>query len=291
MFLNYPLGRFRSAPEQTRINLLRRCHMACDDIFKTLRRQTKTLVDIKPLYLAFALNQQLHATVTQFGEVGDPKRFSEVLRTLEERMQAALLAEPWENHDTRLALTVSLESLQKAHLELAPCIPRRQDSLIAAPNQPLSVLMPTDLLHQAQFSLFPAERMLVISGIRDNGLLRLQSLFDVTGKTQVTRVWADPGLLANAMIAMDRAGSHFAAWGHSHPGTGPFATYPSDIDRTQYMDLIRDFSLNLVNFILVEDGYCRFWGTAVEEGRVSLSFQGRGITTENADEHLYRLEL
>jgi hypothetical protein len=80
-----------------------------------------------------------------------------------------------------------------------------------------------------------------------------------------------------------------AAWVHSHPGTGAACTHPSHIDLRQQKDWIRDYTAELLSAIVVEDRWIRFWGPAVETGRIRLRLAGEGVTREDNDGHLYRL--
>ena len=79
-------------------------------------------------------------------------------------------------------------------------------------------------------------------------------------------------------------------WIHSHPGGGPGMTHPSEIDVEQHADWLRDYSPDLVSAIMVRDRYIRFWGTAVECGRVAVELEGPGTELISASENVYRLE-
>lgn len=151
-----------------------------------------------------------------------------------------------------------------------------------------AVVVPTDLLFQLHQELLPAERMAIVSGRENgNGQVLAGAAFDVTGEAHTSHVQADPRKLAQALIAMERAGTHLALWIHSHPGTGRMATHPSATDTTQHADWIRDYTPSLVSVILVEDGWIRFWGSALERQEVALEVVGNGVTEE--DSNVYRL--
>jgi hypothetical protein len=147
----------------------------------------------------------------------------------------------------------------------------------------------TDLLYQAYHTLFPAERMLVVSGRNSGSRVTLGAVFDVTGSCSLGHVNADPQAMARALIAMDLSNTYLAAWIHSHPGTGPVATLPSTIDQRQHQDWIKDYSSSLVSVIFVSDRWIRFWGTALETGQVKLEISDYGLIKEHTDEELYRL--
>jgi hypothetical protein len=151
------------------------------------------------------------------------------------------------------------------------------------------VVLPSDLVYQAYSMLLPAERMLVVAGRRCGGVVTLGAVFDVTGTASVNAVRADPARLANALIAMDRAGAHLAAWMHSHPGDGPAATWPSPTDCQQHQDWIRDYSASLLSAIVVADGWIRLWGTSLELGQLTVEIAGQGISKEEEHGWLFRL--
>lgn len=155
-----------------------------------------------------------------------------------------------------------------------------------------TVHVPSDLMFQAAVTLFPPERMAVIGGRRQNGRLTLGASYDVTGTgpgTHRAHVEADRGLLRVALIGFERAGVELAAWFHSHPGGGPTATHPSQIDRAQYRDWTRHFSPRLLCVIFVADGHFRLWGEAVECGLVRTAFIGEGVERVEGERHVYRL--
>jgi hypothetical protein len=156
-----------------------------------------------------------------------------------------------------------------------------------------TVSVPSDLMFHAAASLFPPERMAVVAGRRARGLTTLGASFDVTGAgpgTHRAHVDADPGKLRRALIAFELAGVELAAWLHSHPGSGPGATSPSATDRSQYADWTRDFSRDLVAMIVVEDGFARLWGDAIESGRVRAEITGAGTRRVEGYRHVYQLD-
>jgi hypothetical protein len=131
--------------------------------------------------------------------------------------------------------------------------------------------------------------MAVVAGRRSGAVTTLGAGFDVTGEFSLASVRADPTRLARALISMDLSGTFLAVWVHSHPGKGPGCTNPSMIDLDQQRDWARDYSDDLLNAIFVEDGWFRFWGPAVESGRIQIRLEGPGVIKEESDEHLYRL--
>ena len=145
------------------------------------------------------------------------------------------------------------------------------------------------MFYQAHHALFPAERMLVVAGRRQAAATALGAAFEVTGATSGAHVRADPQRLARALIVMDHSGTYLAAWLHSHPGRGATATMPSSIDWDQQRSLLRDYTPDLLGGVFVEDGWVRFWGTSLEEGKTRIVVTGPGVQQEDEHGHLYRL--
>lgn len=157
------------------------------------------------------------------------------------------------------------------------------------PTQPRLVI-PATLLYQLHFSLFPAEQMMVGAGKRNGQDISIDAVFDVTGDASAGYVRANPNRLGRALVAMSETDTHFALWIHSHPGRGKEASHPSNIDRNQESDWLRDYSADLVNAIMVEDRFVRFWGKALEEARINVVIAGTGIKKDAEHENIYRLE-
>ncbi|MDQ4120035.1 MAG: hypothetical protein M3209_01030 [Acidobacteriota bacterium] len=157
-------------------------------------------------------------------------------------------------------------------------------------TSPPRILISSTLLYQLHHSLFPAERMLVCAGFKKGETIEIDGVFDVTGKATSGYVKADAARLARALIAMSETDRYFALWVHSHPGTGGGMTYPSSTDLNQEAEWLKDYSSNLVNAIMVEDRFVRFWGKALDEERVTVKINGAGVRRESETEHLYRLE-
>lgn len=153
-----------------------------------------------------------------------------------------------------------------------------------------TVILPSEVLFQAVHDLFPAERMGVMPVRRLLGCSVVGGLCDITGVGQRVHVRADPSRLAAALIAFERSGAGLGVWIHSHPGLGPGATTPSGIDRSQYADWVRDYDSRLIGIIVVEDGFIRLWGKAVESGQVRVEVLGDGIKRVKGYEHVYKLE-
>jgi proteasome lid subunit RPN8/RPN11 len=156
---------------------------------------------------------------------------------------------------------------------------------------PQRVIISTDLLLSAFRLMFPAERMLVCGGRTRGSSIRLTSVVDVTepGSASTVHVRACPARLGQALLDFERTGSHFAAWMHSHPGTGVESTRPSHIDTKQEAQLLKDYSPNLLNIIAVQDGWIRLWGHASQ--RLVVRWSGKGVLTQKDTHHVVRLNL
>ena len=156
-----------------------------------------------------------------------------------------------------------------------------------------TVVIPSDFLYHAVATLFPPERMTVIAGRRRLGRSELGVSYDVTGRgpqTHRAHVQADPERLRTALIGFELAGVELAGWMHSHPGTGPSATTPSDIDRAQYKDWTRDFGARLLGLIVVADGFVRVWGDAIDSGLLRVEIVGRGVQIVRGHRNVYRID-
>lgn len=151
------------------------------------------------------------------------------------------------------------------------------------------LVLPAAMLFQLRQTLFPAERMIVGAVRKIDGIIAVEALFDVTGAANAVGVKADPNRLAQALIAMAETETYFGLWIHSHPGMGAGATHPSGIDLDQHADWLRDYSVDLVSAIMVKDRYIRFWGTAVESGKIAVRIEGAGVECISPTENIYRL--
>lgn len=158
----------------------------------------------------------------------------------------------------------------------------------ALPRVPQMVLTAT-MIFQLSQSLFPAERMIIGACRKSNGNISVDAVFDVTGDASASGVKADPDKLGQALIAMAETGTYFGLWIHSHPGSGRSATHPSSIDLRQHADWLKHYSADLVSAIMVRDRYIRFWGTAAENGKVTIAVEGVGIECVSPSENIYRL--
>lgn len=159
-------------------------------------------------------------------------------------------------------------------------------------GRPVKVLIPTDLMFCAWRQVFPAERMLMLGGRRTGHRVKVTSVSDVSeAHPSSVHVRAEPTKLIPALLDLERAGAYLAAWMHSHPGAGPTATHPSQIDLHQEADFRRHYSDALICIIAVADGHFRLWGTAIDEGRVQVRWQGSGITRLPGESHVFRLDL
>ena len=168
--------------------------------------------------------------------------------------------------------------------------PKLFPSVIGSLTDTPRMMISSTLLYQLHHSLFPAERMLVGAGRKNGNDIEIDGIFDVTGKATTGYVKADANRLARALIVMSETERHFALWIHSHPGRGKGATHPSSTDTNQEAEWLKDYSANLVNAIVVEDRFIRFWGRALDEKRVTLEITGTGITQESENKSIYQLE-
>ena len=78
---------------------------------------------------------------------------------------------------------------------------------------------------------------------------------------------------------------------HSHPGSGPGATHPSDIDLRQETQWRQHYSGRLISLIAVRDGYLRVWGTAIRERQVRLRWLGTGIDAVVGEPDVYKITM
>lgn len=167
--------------------------------------------------------------------------------------------------------------------------PKLLPSAVSESTGTPKMLISSTLLYQLHHSLFPAERMLVAAGRKTGQTIEIDGVFDVTGKASSGYVKADANRLGRALIAMSETEKYFVLWIHSHPGRGKGATHQSSTDLNQEAEWLKDYSPNLVNAIMVEDGFVRFWGRAVEEKRITVEVIGSGIIQDSANESIYRL--
>jgi hypothetical protein len=193
--------------------------------------------------------------------------------------------------DARLLLNLTINLLLSSEKELGKALESAGLEGREYPQAATKVLVPTDTLFHSFQVLFPAERMLVAAGRKNDGRITLGATFDVTGINSAGHVQADPQKLGQALMAMDASSTHMAAWIHSHPGSGAVGTYPSAIDLKQHQDWLRDYSPRLLSIIFVKDRCLRFWGKGLDEGQIELQFVGEGVAKEKEGEHVYRLVL
>lgn len=165
-------------------------------------------------------------------------------------------------------------------------LPPAVNSVLEKPRLIISSM----LLFQLHHSLFPAERMLVGAGRKNGQTIEIDGIFDVTGKASSGYVKADANLLGRALIVMSETDKYLALWIHSHPGSGAGATHPSSTDLNQEAEWLKDYSPNLVNAIVVEDRFIRFWGKALKEKRVSIEIKDAGVRRLSNEEEIYQLE-
>ena len=241
------------------------------------------LAEISALTKVFVLASYAEDALSDKAFDSDPQAAVQVVRELEETFTETLWNESIRQTFARQALANVMQKLAEA----SKCLGRLVLPVIVNIRR---ALLPVDLLHQVRMSLFPAERMMVMAGQRMGPVVRLGAVFDVTGERHSMHVNADPQKLSRALIAMTKSDTYFACWWHSHPGTGAGATGFSQEDVEQYAGLVEHYSKNLLGVIMVEDGWFRFWGTAIESGMIDVEFIGKGIIRRNAHEHVYSFE-
>lgn len=266
------------------------------DLYQTILKTLQGLADSPQEGHALAqVNSQIaevRLLVTAWIIQPDPPQASALQKCLGDQGQILLkklAQEPPENHLARLAWTEFYALLIEAGRAIHLALPHSDEN--DHPRELPQVVIPCELLYQAYFHLFPAERMMVASGRREGAQTSLYALFDVTGECHSGYVRADPAALGRALLAMEHSGSFLMAWFHSHPGGGAEATHPSNIDQGQYQDWLQHFSPNLVCAILVQDRWIRFWGTNLEARSFQLNFLGNGLEKEDDHGTLYKLTL
>ena len=214
----------------------------------------------------------------------DVEATTELVDTLMSETIALLTDLSTDHLEARQGLCRILSRLLTAHSHF-PKVSQVQQEVIETET---TVVVPSDLLWTAHRQLFPAERMMVVAGRREGPRIQLSSIVDVTGQANSGHVRAEPGKLAETLITMDQTGSYLAGWFHSHPGSGVHGTHPSSTDIRQHQSWIRDYSENLLSAIFVQDGFVRFWGTAIETEAIQIEILGEGTRMEET--HVYRLQ-
>lgn len=216
----------------------------------------------------------------------EPERIRDLLQSLSGELAEEVKDSQADRHLYQKCLAELLGTLILADHRIAEAVAESQP---ASGQAQTLVQIPTDLLYQIYYALFPAERMIVVSGRRAGEDIALGAAFDVTGVASAGHVQADPTLLARALISMDLSGTHLAAWIHSHPGQGVQATFPSQIDLHQHANWIHDYSPRLLSAIMVQDRIIRFWGTALEARSIHLAIKPAGLKTEESNGYVFRL--
>ena len=265
-------------------------HLVVDNLSNTKSaiEQTLRCQDLLTQEVALTLlDEQIKKTkgVLQTGIVSQSSQASEIaVRTLNLLFGAKQAIKKKFSVITQLAFTATPNGNSAG--EKNP----KQLSSVKSINEIPRMIISSTLLYQLHHSLFPAERMLVGAGRRNGQDIEIDGIFDVTGKASSGYVKADASRLARALIVMSETETYLAFWIHSHPGKGKGMTYPSSTDLNQEAEWLKDYSPNLVNAIIVEDCFVRFWGKALEEKRVTVEVVGTGISKESESEYLYRLE-
>ena len=204
-----------------------------------------------------------------------------------QRTIRSLELEPPAHHEARRILTCAMQLLMGAEYKFSGQL--KHAEIPEAEDAVRDVQISSDLLHQCQQSLFPAERMVVIAGRARRKGVELGATFDVTGTASAGHVRADPYKLSQALIVMSATGTYLAAWFHSHPGSGTGSTYPSHTDLKQHADWLKDYSPRLLSGIFVHDCHVRFWGSGLEGGLIRLNLEGPGVVPEGEDGYVYRV--
>lgn len=276
-------------PEHVLLKLEHDLARETDETIETLTRLCMVPQHVADLGPAMTLMSSVRAAVHECIHQPDPDQVSKLLAELDLKVRQHLCGDAGNNCYPRQTLAGMVDCLAQASAALGEMVDKARTR--PSPSSSVhEVIVPVDLLYQAHACLFPAERMVVVGG-QGGHFTRLGALFDVTGDSQTTLVKNHPRRLAQALIVFQKAGSRMAAWGHSHPGLGPGATHPSHTDLNQHADWIRTYTPNLVSFIVVEDGFIRFFGTALDHKRIALTLTGSGITPENPHEHIYRIDV
>lgn len=268
-------------------------HLAVDNLTNTKSAIEKTLrqADLLTEEVALVLFDEHIEQTTEILQTETISRSSEAtgigVRTLNLLFYAKQAVKQKFSVITPISLPETVGDTDKINDEtnqkLLPCV---IGSLTDIPRMTIS----STILYQLHHSLFPAERMLVGAGRKNGNDIEIDGVFDVTGKATSGYVKADANRLARALIVMSETEKYFALWIHSHPGRGKGATHPSGTDTNQEAEWLKDYSPNLINAIVVEDGFVRFWGKAIEEKRVTLGITGTGIVKESENESVFRLE-
>lgn len=175
--------------------------------------------------------------------------------------------------------------------ENANVLPEAKQKLLssAIPDIPRLIISSASI-YQMHHTLFPAEKMLVGAAYRTRKEVTISAVFEVTGEASAGHVWADANRLSRALISMSETDSYFALWIHSHPGKGVSATFPSQTDLDQEKDWLKDYSKDLVNAIMVKDGFVRFWGKALQNEQITVAIEGAGVRKISETEYIYKLD-
>ncbi len=177
--------------------------------------------------------------------------------------------------------------LHQTELKIAQVQPleSKQEAKSTTPRVAIS----SAVLYQVHSMLFPPERIVLIAGRNlHTPLITLEVGFDVTSsQTHPAHGKADSDKLDRVFRIMDYSGTGVGAWAHSHPGKGKSATSPSPIDRAEHTSWLKGYAKSLIGVVMVEDGYFRVFGDAVESGQVRVEIIGKGVVQE--DIYVYRL--
>lgn len=294
--MKIPLRSSRKDPIRSELaSLAKKLGKLYDQEAKKLPHRQETFDEAQALHVALRCLKETQYTVEQF--LAGHRRLGAQMAAafLEGQREQVLKAAEKERIARHVrAGQVSIQTMNYLFLaenEIAEDFPARRSP---APDKPATaqvsrVVITSDLLYQIHHSLFPAEKMLVASGRRGDGAVKIGAVFDVTGDHSMGHVKANPSRLARALISMSLSDTHFAMWLHSHPGIGKEATRPSSIDLVQHQDWLRDYSPNLISAIMVQDRWVRFWGTALDAGKAEIEIVGPGVIKEEGNA-IYRLE-
>ncbi len=126
-----------------------------------------------------------------------PERAHACLQNIRNQVTFELGEYPDEHHYMQKKLAGILQITIAADQEIARVQPKPKAQAALSTGKP-TIRVPADLLFQIYYALFPAERMMVISGRRTGDTVVLGAAFDVTGVSSGGHVSADPALLATS---------------------------------------------------------------------------------------------
>ena len=131
------------------------------------------------------------------------------------------------------------------------------------------------------------EYIFYVSGPQGGGSMYLSDIVDFDIKTRsLAGVQGDDGSVFRAMMRLRRVGLPLRAWFHSHPGSGPGATAPSSVDRSQQRRYEAD-GYRVVGGIFTRDGHVRFFSDKL---RFEIEIQGKGVSCVDSTNHVFKID-